>query len=166
MSNKWKCVVYVGFIVLGLSVSLGQNAWANHYGMAGCGVGALAFQDQPGKIQIVAATLNNIISPQTSALTSGTSGCLEESMRDEASSFIKLNQEALKKDISRGTGETLMGLSQILGCSDAVKIGVVLQQNYRTIFQNVNLSPQEMGQSIESTVQQSKELSGTCRAYI
>ena len=46
------------------------------YGTAGCGLGSLVFGDQPGIIQIVAATLNGI-GGQTFAITSGTSNCGE-----------------------------------------------------------------------------------------
>ena len=89
-------------IVFGLS----SVALADPYGTAGCGLGALAFQDQPGKIQIVSAILNNIISPQTFAITSGTSSCVDTGST-QSSMFISVNKVALQKDISRGSGESL-----------------------------------------------------------
>lgn len=66
-----------------------SQAHAYHYGMAGCGLGSLVFQDQPGKIQIVAATVNNIVSPQTSAITSGTSGCYEDGSASAKLDYIE-----------------------------------------------------------------------------
>src|SRR6266511_1273208 len=45
------------------------------YGAAGCGLGAMAFKDQPGGIQIIAATLNDICANQTFGITFGTSNC-------------------------------------------------------------------------------------------
>lgn len=120
---------------LAILVSLiGMNAMAANYGMAGCGLGALVFQDQPGKIQIVAATLNNIVSPQTSAITSGTSNCFEESRNEVSLRYIESNKTALKEDVSRGQGETLEGLMTLWGCDNKSSIQNNLKQNYNHIF--------------------------------
>ncbi len=48
------------------------------YGMAGCGLGSLAFGDDNGKIQIIAATTNGTSGTQTFGITSGTSNCNPE----------------------------------------------------------------------------------------
>ncbi len=120
---------------LAILVSLiGMNAMAANYGMAGCGLGALVFQDQPGKIQIVAATLNNIVSPQTFAITSGTSNCFEESRNEVSLRYIESNKTALKEDVSRGQGETLEGLMTLWGCDNKSSIQNNLKQNYNHIF--------------------------------
>jgi hypothetical protein len=141
------------------------SAFAASYGMAGCGVGALVLGDQPGKIQILAATLNNIISPQTSAITSGTSNCFEDSQTASAM-FITVNKTALSKDISRGSGESLAGLSKILKCSDSDKLGNVLQKSYGEIFPSEKTSPAEINDSIRKTIRSDAELAGTCSAVI
>lgn len=138
-----------------------SNVFAANYGMAGCGVGALVFQDQPGKIQILAATLNNIISPQTSAITSGTSNCFESRETAQAM-FITVNKVALRKDISRGNGETLSGLSEILNCTDTEKLGTSLQKNYNKIFPSEKVSPMEISQTIQNMIREDVELSTTC----
>lgn len=120
---------------LAILVSLiGMNAMAANYGMAGCGLGALVFQDQPGKIQIVAATLNNIVSPQTSAITSGTSNCFEESRNEVSLRYIESNKVALKEDVSRGQGETLEGLMTLWGCDSKSNVQNNLKKNYNNIF--------------------------------
>lgn len=120
---------------LAILVSLiGMNAMAANYGMAGCGLGALVFQDQPGKIQIVAATLNNIVSPQTFAITSGTSNCFEESRNEVSLRYIENNKVSLKEDVSRGQGETLEGLMTLWGCQNKSSIQNNLKQNYNQIF--------------------------------
>lgn len=120
---------------LAIFVSLiGMNAMAANYGMAGCGLGALVFQDQPGKIQIVAATLNNIVSPQTFAITSGTSNCFEESRNEVSLRYIENNKVSLKEDVSRGQGETLEGLMTLWSCQNKSSIQNNLKQNYNQIF--------------------------------
>src|SRR3954465_15788664 len=88
------------------------QAHADNYGMAGCGLGAMAFKDQPGKIQILSATVNNLVSPQTFAITSGTSNCVEDT-RTASAMFITINEQALRKDISRGGGESVASLSKL-----------------------------------------------------
>lgn len=153
------------FSLIALSLAFASSAMAANYGTAGCGLGAMVFKDQPGKIQIVAATLNNIISPQTSAITSGTSDCYESNSREEASLFIAVNQDALKKDISRGNGETISSLSQILKCEDAEKLGAALQQNYQTIFPSESVAPADVNRSIDASIRQNSELAKSCKIY-
>ena len=72
MQRKKYLMRYIlSFLLFGISTS----SFAYQYGLAGCGIGALVFEDKTGKIQLVAATLNGISSHQTSALSSGTSNC-------------------------------------------------------------------------------------------
>ncbi len=164
MEKNCKVLLFVTAFALGAGLS--GSAEAGHYGMAGCGIGSLAFKDKPGKIQIIAATLNDIISPQTSAITSGTSGCTEESSREEASLFIQTNQEALKKDIAKGSGESVVGLSKILRCNDSNLLGIELQKNYGKIFPSYDTTPRVIEQSIESAITKSNDLAGTCLTLI
>jgi hypothetical protein len=155
-------VLIVGSLAVASTV---QTARAENYGMAGCGLGAMAFKDQPGKIQILAATVNNIISPQTSAITSGTSNCYEEDSHAQASLFIMVNDVALRKDISRGNGETLASLSQILKCSDASKLGAQLQKNYQSIYPTNQVPAEEVTKSIDATIRQDSDLKKSCAIY-
>lgn len=113
-----------------------QSMAAHHYGMAGCGLGSLVFQDQPGQIQIVAATLNNIVSPQTSAITTGTSGCYEESRSEVSMRYIETNKSALKEDVARGQGEAIEGLYTMWNCESKAAITQDLKKNYNSIFKS------------------------------
>ena len=114
-----------------------SQAYANHYGMAGCGVGSLVFKDQPGNAQIGAATLNNLVSPQTSAITSGTSGCYEDNGSHQAQvNYIQTNKVSLKADIARGNGETLDGLMTMLGCKEINAVKMDIKKNYKNIFES------------------------------
>src|SRR6266702_267769 len=69
------------------------------YGDAGCGLGSLAFGDQQGPIQIVAATLNGT-GVQTFGITTGTSNCHGISGAQATRIFIEANREALATDVS------------------------------------------------------------------
>lgn len=121
-------------VVLVALVSI--QSMAANYGMAGCGLGALVFQDQPGKIQILAATINNIVSPQTSAITSGTSNCFEESRSEVSIRYIETNKIALKEDVARGNGETIDGLMTLWNCDNKSNVTQDLKRNYNTIFKS------------------------------
>jgi hypothetical protein len=148
--------------LLGLSAGVAN---AGHYGMAGCGVGALVFGDQPGKIQIVAGLLNNLISPQTSAITSGTSNCYEDSGRAASDMYIETNKVALQEDIARGQGETLAGLLTIWKCDNTSQIGSSLQQNYNQIFAAPGSSSEIKG-SMQNTIKTNKNLAAACQTLI
>ena len=132
-----------------------SQAHAYEYGMAGCGIGGLVFKDQPGMIQVVAATLNNIISPQTSAISSGTSGCYEVRGQQAQVEYIDTNKIALKADVARGNGETLDGLMTMLGCKEVNAVKMEIKNDYKNIFNSEDT--QEIFKAIKSneTVQKS-----------
>ena len=125
-------------------VSLMASAAFAKYGMAGCGIGSLVFEDQPGKIQILAVTTNEVIVPQTSAITTGTSNCFEEGSMAASDRYIETNQLALQKDIARGEGETLSGLLMIWQCEDPSKAGSALQKNFDRIYNQSGQKPSEV----------------------
>lgn len=103
------------------------------YGTAGCGLGALAFGDKPGGIQVVASTLN-AIGVQTFAMSTGTSNCGPSVFQNsETKAFIDNNAVALENDIVRGQGETLTTLSKMMNCDSSV-LGVTLKNNYKSIY--------------------------------
>lgn len=134
-----------------------SQAHAHHYGMAGCGIGSLAFQDQPGKVQIFAATLNNIISPQTSAITSGTSGCYESGSSAAKIDYIETNKLSLKEDAARGQGETLDGLMTLLGCKEEIAIKNEIKNNYNSIFN------QDSAPEILKAIQSNSSVQKSCK---
>lgn len=148
-------------MLVAAAVISSASAHAAKYGTAGCGLGAVVWEDQPGKIQILAATVNNIVSPQTSAITSGTSNCVEDP-KVASAMYIAVNEQALRKDISRGSGESLTGLSKILQCSNSAELGSALQKNYGTIFPSESTKPEAINQNIRSTIKSDGSLSKTC----
>ena len=147
-------------VLLGLSLFSVASFGAN-YGMAGCGLGALVLKDKPGPVQIGAAFLN-YIGYQTFAISSGTSNC-KDSGGDEMAYYINVNQVALKKDISKGSGETLAGLYKIMKCGNESKLSQKLQENYNKIFSGSELEDGSLIlKNIKSTILQDSQLSGSC----
>ncbi len=151
-------------VVSSLMLSAGF-AQAAPFGMAGCGVGALVFGDQPGKVQIVAGVLNNLISPQTSAITSGTSNCYEDQGRASSSMYIETNKVALQEDIARGQGETLSGLLTMWQCEQPSQVGSALHKDYGQIFA-APASAQAIKDSMQNTIRNTKAVAASCQTLI
>ena len=139
-----------GVVAIAIFALASISAQAAKYGTAGCGLGTMVFEDKPGKIQIVSATINGTFGSQTFGITTGTSNCVDSNSHEEASLYITVNQEALAKDISRGNGETLSGLSKILRCTDEAALGSALQRNYQKLFPADKKA--SLSESIENTV--------------
>src|SRR5436309_1231085 len=133
---RWVLVAFV--LSAGVAYADAENPAAtgkSTYGLAGCGLGSMVFGDQKGAIQILAATTNWIFGTQTFGITSGTSNCVESSSGTAgARTFIEGNREALAKDASRGSGETITTLTAMAGCKDAKAVGVVLQKRFSQLF--------------------------------
>lgn len=130
------------------------------YGVAGCGLGSIAFGPKSGPIQIVAATLNGI-GGQTFAITTGTSNCDIPTMGHQAAVFVEVNREILAKDSARGQGETVEGLAALLHCSDSKALGHDMQSNFEQIFKKENDSYDAV-RAILSTIEASPALKSTC----
>lgn len=114
--KKSSFLVAMGILALPALASAGRA-----YGMAGCGIGALVFQDQPGMIQIVAATLNATAGSQTFGITTGTSNCTdtEQVASLDQENFLKTNYANVLRDAAVGQGEYLATFATLLGCEEA-----------------------------------------------
>ncbi|HEX7488834.1 MAG TPA: DUF3015 family protein [Anaeromyxobacteraceae bacterium] len=128
------------------------------YGDAGCGLGSMAFGDQQGFIQVLAATTNGFFGTQTFGITSGTSNCQGTSGAQATRIFVEANREALAKDVSRGSGETIGTLTWILGCSDSQAVGATLQKNFSAVFPSETVSNEAVTATILKTLKDEKML--------
>lgn len=146
-----------------LAAGLVSSAFAGKYGTAGCGLGALILGDQPGMIQIVAATLNGT-GVQSSGITTGTSNCTEDGVTlqsREQDYFAEANFELIKQESAQGKGENLDAFASLFGCTGAgtVQFSATLQKNYTQIFSAAQNSS-EMLDGVRSVV--ANELATTC----
>jgi hypothetical protein len=144
------------------SLLVAGQAFAQGYGVAGCGLGNLAMGKDS---QVLAATTNGTFGSQTFGITSGTSNCTDDgavSAANQMPMFIESNHVALANDVARGSGETLANLSEVMGCSNAAHLATTLQKNYRVIFPNENAATDQITDSIKSVVKADSELSATC----
>lgn len=138
-----------------ISAILGLSAAANAkggVGAAGCGLGAQVFGAKPGMIQIVAATLNGLGGNQTFAMTSGTSNCGGGFSSAQLEHFVEANQIALANEMSRGEGDTVSGISKILGCQNSQSMTQTLKANYEVIFPRATVKAKEVSQQIREVL--------------
>jgi hypothetical protein len=131
---------------------------SGRYGTAGCGLGSMAFGDQPGGIQILAATTNGFFGTQTFGITTGTSNCGPGAFAQGTKNFVEANREAVAKDVSRGQGEAIGALSVINACQDSQAVGAALQKNFKAIFPSENASNEDVTKAILETLHADKSL--------
>lgn len=135
-------------------------ARAAGYGMAGCGLGSMAFGAKPGIIQVLAATTNGLFGTQTFGITTGTSNCTDAGGGTaSAKAFIQTNREALAKDISRGGGETVNSLAMLSGCPDSAKVGGSLQKSFDQIFPSATVSDTQVSDNVVGVLRSDADLS-------
>jgi hypothetical protein len=128
------------------------------YGLAGCGLGALIFESQPGGVQILAATTNSTSYSQTFGITSGTSNCGAPAFASGTKNFVDANREMVAKDISRGQGEAIGALTQLNLCEDSSKVGSALQKRFGEIFPTQDVTNEKVTAEILKTLHEDKSL--------
>ena len=139
------------------------RAWSRPYGLAGCGWGSQVMGKRGG--QISAATTNGTSANQFFAITFGTSNCVEDENNEVAHRldlFILGNKVALADDVARGSGETLSGLAQIMGCGDQNLLNSKLQANFSKVFPNNEVVANEVSDSVVTVILQDGELLNSC----
>lgn len=145
-------------------VLFSSSAFAAAYGDAGCGLGSLVFQDQPGAVQIFAAT-TNATGMQSFGITSGTSNCDAQSIiLAEQERFAKHNFSGLAKEMAVGQGEQLATFADLLGCPSAKQahFNDVTQRNYKAIFASDTTTPVEMLTAVKTVMSSDTELASAC----
>ncbi len=129
-----------------------STSFAAKYGSAGCGLGSMIFEgDQTWWKQVLAAS-TNLWALQSIAISVGTSNCDSPAPLKvgQVEAYVEANKVALANDIARGNGETVVGLSNVYGCSNAMEFGKALKSNYKTIFNSANSTSKEITHNINS----------------
>ena len=126
-----------------------KSATGGAYGPAGCGLGSIIFSPDSGFTQVFAATTNGSSGNQTFGITSGTSNCDGTAGGTKsAKAYVQTNRAALAKDIARGKGETISGLSELMSCSNPNAVGAKLQKRFRAIFPSARATDEQVSDSI------------------
>lgn len=106
----------------------------------GCGLGSMIFDGKTGVFpQILAVTTNGSSGNQTFGISSGTLGCDQNGTINSSvklSMFTGSNMESLAQDMSRGHGESLATMADIMGIQpqDRAEFYALTQKNFARIF--------------------------------
>jgi hypothetical protein len=153
-------------IVMLAGIFFGNSVMAKGYGMAGCGLGALAIP-QNNFMQIFAATTNATYYNQTFAITTGTSNCTTSGVvKSEKAKevFVHLNYESLEREMSAGKGEKLETLASLFGCEkDSQTFSRMAQNNFEKLFSSTDTSPNRMVSILTEEVSKNEVLKNTCK---
>lgn len=129
-------------------------------GPAGCGLGNVFFGKDS---QILAATTNGSSGTQTFGITSGTSNCVDAQGVAKLESYVEANSIALANDISRGQGETLEGLTQVLQCSTPTEVHSLFKSNYSEIYKNGTDDTAAVTRGMRAVLKSHQEVGQGCK---
>jgi hypothetical protein len=161
-----KKLIITSALILSL-VSFSGSAFAAGYGDAGCGLGSLAFGNQQGAVQVLAATTNGTFGTQTFGITTGTSNCNPAGLvklDKEREEFAHNNYSTLVKEMAMGEGENLDTLASLYGCSQDshADFGSLTQENFSNIVKSDSTTSHEMLSSLKSEMSGHAVLSKSC----
>lgn len=148
--------------------SVDKTEQSSDFGMAGCGLGSVLFGETESRGgQILAATTNGIYGNNTFGMSSGTSNCVPEhsattaQMKKNMEMFVAANRESLANDVAKSNGETIMAISNIMGCKDSSYLGAKLQSRYENIFTSKENS--EISENMYNTAVSDRYLVENCK---
>lgn len=124
--------------------------------IGGCGWGSKLFHGQKGIApQVLAVTTNGTSGNQTFGISSGTSGCTQDgavSSNWKTAAYIDGNMNRLARDISRGEGESLASLAQIVGVKqgDSVHFASVLKSSFSQLFPSSDTTSAEVTEALRN----------------
>lgn len=78
--------------------------------------------------------------------------------------YIQGNKSQFIGDVAKGNGETIIALSEVMGCSESSKLGRALKANYQDLFlkENTNI----VTDNIITLIQNDDQLSQQCKLTI
>ena len=156
MSLKSKFIFILSFFLIPV-ISFAQN-------VGQCGWGSKLFDGQGGIFpQVLAVTTNGTSGNQTFAISSGTSGCTQNGVVRSSwrtAVFIDSNMNKLARDMSRGEGEAIDSLAEVMEVQkeDQESFKLVLKENFDKIFSEDSVTSEQVLASINSTIKKHPEL--------
>jgi Protein of unknown function (DUF3015) len=163
-----KRVPLIGVVGLICTV-IATAAWAENYGMAGCGLGSKLFEGKGDKTsQVLGATTNGTFGNQTFGITSGTSNCTTDGIVKQSraqQAFAEANFASLRQEMAKGQGEHLTAFAHLLGCSQGSMhdFGRVVQHDYTRIFFGDETTPLDVIQFVKESIAADPVLAQACQ---
>lgn len=138
------------------------KSYSRPYGMAGCGLGSIVMDKRAS--QVSAATTNGTSFNQSFGLTTGTLNCVDDNAAQVAQKmdkYIQINKVQLAGDVAKGNGETIVALSEVIGCQSSQNLAVALRSNYKSVFGNEFIT-NELTDNIITVIQNDSSLASQC----
>lgn len=142
-------------VVLSLLVGSAAVQAATVKDNCGCGLGSMMLGDKPDTllVQLVATFLNGSFGSQTFGITSGTSGCNQNSgfaVRKEMIEYVGANMDHLAMDVAMGSGDSLEAIADLMEVSPAARTDLFakLQSGFGSIFADESVSAEQVVDSI------------------
>lgn len=138
----------------------------------GCGLGSTIFNGQSGVApQVLAATTNGTSGNQTFGISSGTLGCTQDGTVRSSfrlSMFIDGNMERLARDMSRGGGESMESLAQLIQVQDEHKARFfqVTKAHFDQIYVSDKTTAEDVMQGLRAALSSDATLAGYSSAVI
>lgn len=136
---------------------------------SGCGLGKQIWVGQSGAVaHILASFTNNAISPSSSSITSGTSGCDANGVifrSKEQEAFVASNLDRLSQEMAAGQGASLESLASLMGCSTPqyTEFGRLTQDKYGVLFSRADVGTQELLSGLKQEMAAHPSLSACTR---
>lgn len=129
----------------------------------GCGWGAMAFEGKDGTVShVLAATTNGTFGNQTFGMTSGTAGCDTSTAISTAAlnQFLDSNIDKVAYDMSRGSGEALESLANLMGIAaeDKTTFFNATKANFDRIFSTADATREAVVNSLVAVMQEDANL--------
>ena len=148
MKKLVMCALALGVVASG--DALAQSRPNN----SGCGLGSMVWEGSDGVVpQILAVTTNGTFGTQTFGLSSETSGCAPNgkvTLNQKTAMFIGPNMNRLAQDMSRGEGETLASLADVMKIApdDRAAFYAATQANFERIMPNENAKAEDVTEGL------------------
>lgn len=131
---------------------------AGENNVGSCGWGSKVWAGKSGLVpQVLAATTNGTSGNQTFGITLGTSGCTSDgavSSTWKTAMYIDGNKSKLAMDMSKGSGESLESLAQLIGVKDADKVAFyrATKENFAQIFTSEQASADQIAAALKQVL--------------
>ena len=151
----------LAIIILGILFS--SSVFAKKYGLAGCGLGSILVGKEGD--QVIAATTNGSSGSQGFGITSGTSNCVDDEKRKVSLlPYIQINKVQLLNAMAKGSGESLTGLAQLMGCSEQDSFNILMKKNYSDVSKNSD-STENLTDKIYQIIKTNSHIKENCSIF-
>lgn len=153
--KKWIALVSMSLLFAGQAAAEDST---------GCGLGTMLFDGKSGiGPQVLAVTTNGTSGNQTFGISTGTLGCDSDgtvTSSEKLGMFTGDNMEKLALDMSRGEGESLATMAELLAIDEADRAGfyAMTKDNFERIFVSTEITAGDVIANVKSVMREDEKL--------